>query len=119
MKNKKWIFALLILFAFTLALTGCDMLRGWLDDDDDDDHKHGKSSSQEYFTVDFVILGGPITPNEQILKRGARVTEPVVKDLSSAIIEVIWHTDQSFMVPYSFSMPVYTNLTLYGKWIDE
>jgi hypothetical protein len=122
MKTKRWFLVLLAILAGSLVFGGCEIN---LDDEGDYDYHHGKKKSdnsgvQVYYTVNFIVLGGPNVPPTQTIKYGERVTEPVVKDLNNNIYEVIWYTDQAFTMPYIFSMPVIENKTLYGKWkLDE
>jgi hypothetical protein len=120
MKTKIWFLAFLAILAGTLVFGGCEMT---FDDDECGQHhgKNGKktdnsSSQQVYYTVDFVVLGGPNVPPSQTVKYGERVTEPVVKDSNFNTYKVYWYTDQLFTRLYSFSTPVIENKTLYGKW---
>jgi hypothetical protein len=120
MKTKRWFLALMAILAGALVFGGCEIN---LDDEFDKDHhgkKTGDSGAQVYYAVNFIVLGGPNVPPTQTVKYGGKVTEPVVKDLNNNIYDVIWYTDQAFITPYIFSMPVIENKTLYGKWkLDE
>jgi hypothetical protein len=115
MKAKRWFLALLAILAGTLVFGGCVFS---LDDENEDCHdkKTGNNNSQVYYTVNFIVLGGPNVPPTQTVKYGERVTEPVVKDSNNNIYEVIWYTDQQFTKTYNFSTPVIEDKTLYGKW---
>ena len=123
MKTKKWFLVLLIVLAGMFVLAGCENF--FTDDDDDDDHHKKKSElasnsgTQSYYTVDFIITGGPAVPSKQTVKYGEKVTEPVVRDVLNTVITVNWYTDQQFTMPYYFIIPVTQNVTLYGKWEDN
>ncbi|WP_311562207.1 SpaA isopeptide-forming pilin-related protein [Peptoniphilus duerdenii] len=75
------------------------------------------STPTEEFTVNFVINGHGIQPQEQKVQKGNRATEPTLSEIGYKFEG--WYTDSTLQNKYNFDSEVNSNLTLYAKWTPE